>query len=837
MTFLPYHTASIFKPLLSILPKQLQPEIKFLHAHVNSLSNPSRSVLVHTATSNVGFFTALNDYVLAAARSRHHHSMLLSFWASIVGQTVSARLASTKSGRQNVQEQREDELLVQILPLLSEVLSMKKTPELTLGAYMIIIILVTRAQLSEDVLDGLVEAIVLSWTIDTLDAGLGCCAAVIERKENLRLPSRALKAALKVEGLGTHLVKVSKHQSIQAFASAFVASAIEDRQAGMSEHSVFETIQQFKASSIFDQDELLRLRTMVASQKPVNQKTSCLTTLDTIATILGPGDEEQLKDVQLLEVSEVSKSQADEPPAETNQSISGVDFSCLPEEISDTTMLSLYATELFDQVAQVYNYAYRSSSTRAMFSNLGLWNNQQHNMQLLLLSFYARFWTSSSSHAARRSALQDAKDTLHSLDLMDWASAWQLLAPYCMIALLDRDRSVRRTAADLVLALCELDGSGNDRLQASDTWRMYGQKAPESPGDIEALSRFMNRIVRLEIESCIIDPSHLESVFRHAFSKNKNQPEHIQASLRSVQRAGLYTTLIYHIRETPTAIAKLRLLTLCNSIDKVNGQLRSEIMIDCLRHWIDEESSLTQICNHDKLGMTDLDDQFAHIVQANDNDALDLLLSMTGNARRKPPRTGVQHAAFQRFRTLWPAFRSSSKLKVASCLMESASSGEQGFDEEGTASEASDVLRSLALTKDIFTALLNESTEKVQSSGQDTTKRRKTNDSKAVESRSTVKANVILGRLHLALELVNVTDGAVDGQVFNALFNTLRTLQAYSARTNADLDYMELLVIAKLTNLLKAFDVSTMPHSQQELLATHSHFKNSRPRIRSSTSR
>ena len=106
LTFLPYHATPIFPTLLSILPTQLSPTLKFLHTYINQLASPPRSVLVYAATRNTGFFAALNRYVLTCARARVTYPILLSFWASVVAQAVNDMFDTSASGRKAIQIQR-----------------------------------------------------------------------------------------------------------------------------------------------------------------------------------------------------------------------------------------------------------------------------------------------------------------------------------------------------------------------------------------------------------------------------------------------------------------------------------------------------------------------------------------------------------------------------------------------------------------------------------------------------------------------------------------------------------------------------------------------------------
>ena len=216
LTFLPYHSTPIFVTLLSILPKQLPPTFKFLHPYINSLQSPPRNVISYTSTHNPAFFDAFNRYVLAVSHAGHHHPPLLSFWAGIAAQTVDGRISSSRSGRQNIQLQREEDLLVQLLPIINEALAIRSAPELILGAYMVVVILVSKSDLDDRTLDALMSAITQSWTMDTVNAGLRSLAVISNQKQDLRLPNLVVRNLLKLDHLCRGLESISKEQDLQS---------------------------------------------------------------------------------------------------------------------------------------------------------------------------------------------------------------------------------------------------------------------------------------------------------------------------------------------------------------------------------------------------------------------------------------------------------------------------------------------------------------------------------------------------------------------------------------------------------------------------------------------
>lgn len=73
-------------------------------------------------------------------------------------------LDSARSGRREAEKQKHEDILIRVLPLLSRAFEMRKVSELIVSCYMISVVLAQKASLTDDVLDGLMESVVTSWT-------------------------------------------------------------------------------------------------------------------------------------------------------------------------------------------------------------------------------------------------------------------------------------------------------------------------------------------------------------------------------------------------------------------------------------------------------------------------------------------------------------------------------------------------------------------------------------------------------------------------------------------------------------------------------------------------
>ncbi len=226
LTFLPYHASSIFSNLLAILPERRPPAFKFLQPYIESLTCPPRHVIVHTAGRNYEFFVAFNAYTLKVCRSQQQYSTLLSFWSSIVCEAVSAMLDRSRLGRLELQKQNQEDVLRRIMPFLAEGLAMRHSPDLRVGCYMVLTILSSKTDLSEELLTSVMELVVHKWDGVT-HAGLICLVVLVQHKQAGALPKKVFKALVGIEHLADDLVLLSQNYKVEKLVLGLVLGILK----------------------------------------------------------------------------------------------------------------------------------------------------------------------------------------------------------------------------------------------------------------------------------------------------------------------------------------------------------------------------------------------------------------------------------------------------------------------------------------------------------------------------------------------------------------------------------------------------------------------------------
>ena len=254
LTFLPYHTSSIFKTLLSILPEALPPTLRFLHPYIRPLASPPRHAIVYAASHVSQFLSDFNSYVLDLCRLGYQFPAICSFWATITTESVAAMLDQSRSGKPAVQKENRESLMLRILPILNEGLAMKNAPDLKIGCFMILTLLATKTPLSDNVLDAAMEAVVSKWSQATAP-GLICLATLAEQREVATLPRKVLKALLALESLFEDLKLLKTHYRIDSIALGILLGILARLEKTRNSHHV-DLMRSFLGSKLMKNSHL-----------------------------------------------------------------------------------------------------------------------------------------------------------------------------------------------------------------------------------------------------------------------------------------------------------------------------------------------------------------------------------------------------------------------------------------------------------------------------------------------------------------------------------------------------------------------------------------------------
>lgn len=826
LTFLPYHAQAIFPTLLSILPEQLPPVFRFLNPYVSAVQSPPRHAVVTAASNNPAFFTALSEYVLEAARTRYQSAMLLGFWASVTAQAVNGMVDATRSGRETIRKQKEEDVLLRVIPTLQKALGVK-VPELYLGSCMIMTILACKASLSEKVLNAMMEAVAAGWTEQTIEDGLTCLAVLAEEKQHLHLPRKVVRAVLhRDDSLNIILrigLKCRADRLLVGIAQGAITEIVENRdpQAAQMLTSTLESGVLPRGHTVLVLEAAMRaIVDLPAAGQADNGRKELLAALSTFGEedsgskiIALAAKKSQLDLAQLdanlalqLEVAPESEEESDEDVQMLDTSAPSdpsLDLTVLPKLPSkDSSFLDTNNQQLFDSYLAAFQQALLSDQDLEALLNLQSLQRTTCEKRPAVLTFFARVWTSSVPNSTRlkalnitRGLLQEMKQGEHSVDM-------QALVPYLIAGLADPVKSIRSAAASTCLALNSLYESKSGKGKAAEDVRVwskdifYGTDSSKiqrlSAGDAQ---KFMSEALVPILEDCLIDANYIIETLADSINATSTNAHAERKDLKASIRTSVYGFLASHLVATPVQDVKLRLASILSKIGKIAGTARAHIILPYAREYLTQTvstSSTTDIVALSRALISCLTHRSAEEVQ--------LLKALANGEFGSDTRIEL---GFARLRQLWSAMRETAQFELVDWLVD-LSLKANALEE--TQTEAVDALRNLSLPTQILVHLVERLPTVSELQGQPTSakKQRTSRVSDVTKSSNISKDNInaAIRRITLVLELVEQSKPERHSQLLKGLFYFLSELHHYKILLNSELVYLQGLIITGLLDVV-----------------------------------
>lgn len=828
--------------MLSILPKTLPPAFKFLAPYITSLSTPPRHAVLYAAVNNPGFFTSFNRYTIQTAAQGHHSASSLGFWASITAQAINGQLDSAQSGRADVRRQREEDLLLRVIPVLQETLRIKNVPELFLGSCMIITILVTKTQLEDKVLNGLMDAVAKSWGPQTLDDGLTCLSVIAEERQTLKIPRNTTRALLKAGTLHQRLSALSeRHQVGRLYSGLAVASLDEIAGPHMQEalhlveHSLNDdalSLPQKSAviaallsaslglenasdprsarehfSRIFSQlsqsPEALPLVQLEAARANLSIESLEMQLQISLQPTNVPALEEM--DVDLIE-------QANEGERESIDSV----LAALPRSLgSNYSFLASADQPPFDTFARAFLLVLQQKRSSTELFDVPALHSADALKSTTLLSFLARLCASSMPVAVRTAALRAATSKVKSSSAQ--AADYQGLVPFAIVTLTDNSDIVRRAAADLLLGISSTYHASSDKGKVSDSldiWgreHLYGERSKQTTWlTSQEAYKILSTAIVPTLEECVLDPAHLARVISAALnsgSSNQNShPSAASAELKASLRASLFTFMCSHAASIPLMNVRARLLSLLAHGGKAGSSGRAQVIIPSLRAWVSADlAARTASCALSHVQVSDVDNAYIGCLTSRTAEELGCLKSLANGEVGQ--QATLATAAIHRFKQLWSSMKPGAQNFTATFLLDLSLDTQTTEDAQARQSEAVDVLRHITLTTEVLSSLLDSVPNIAQMEDKPpATKRRRTSRSELAKSQNINVEDLheVIRRLTLVLELVEGSKPERHPELLKSLFHVLSELQQYKTQLGTSLVYLQQLVISCLLSIVES---------------------------------
>ncbi|KAL5326753.1 hypothetical protein ACEPPN_004442 [Leptodophora sp. 'Broadleaf-Isolate-01'] len=850
LTFLPYHTLPIFTTLLSILPERVPQEYKFLQPYIRSLTSPPRHTIVQIATNTIPFTSALNNYVLRICQARQNYQALLAFWAGVMTEAVAGMMDKSRSGRQGVQLQNEQEVILRLLPTLNEGLAMKRVPDLRVGCYMILSIMASKGGLDDKLLAAMMEAVVLGWTEETTVPGLVCLSILAQHRSAKQTLKRVTKELLKVPNLPNLLTELSKQRRVDKLANGFCVGLV-DRMRKTSEIAHLSTIRQLLEQELLSDAQAAVVvkalilvaheidTTSVSHQDMRSHLASLLVSLTQLSGHVGFVVRGVLGDTDIdmdeLELKLQTTLRSIEAPPSPSGDVVMKDASVNPagtpnlsallevlpkKSVNESTFLSHGSSHIYPDLCRAFIASASNAVDLDTFDEVPILRRETALEDTIYLSFYMRTWSGPYPVTARASALQ--MGTRCVLGCKVSTVDFQAVLPYAIAALGDPATKVRRAASELLVAISKAHPSvpeskkkstSKPRRWASDDLYGAGTNTEDLtwlPTDIVA--RLLSEIIVPGLEECILDRKHVESIFEKSLNsaRNSETPKKQDVGrLPQIARIAILNFLASHVIHTPLFSVKVQLLALLNQVRSIAGTTRTKALLPALQQWAElPATEASRLCEEEQIDVAQLDDQLLAIVAANDKEGLQYLANIV-SGEVASTRPAFLDAVFKRLRSIWSSLKGDTRLSTAQMLMDAAQSSSEDADEsrEPISAGSADLLRTTPLSTDILLSFLNQlPTAAMLADKPPATKRRRTSHGEVARTplQDSKQLTAAIKKVTFVLQLVDSSEAGKHPELLRGLFNVLAELQHFKAQVSSELAYLQGLVLGSLLAILKA---------------------------------
>ncbi|CAN8096645.1 unnamed protein product [Discula destructiva] len=837
--FLPYHAAPVFVTLMSILPAKIPQQYKFLDPYIRSLTSPPRAAIVQQAIHHLDILSAISTWTLDSCQAQQHYPGLISFWGGVMTEAVSGMLDHMRSGRKAIQRDNDQDLLQKLLPILGDALMMKKVPGLQIATYMIISVYAAKGDLDDTVLQEFMHQLVLGWSGETVRPGLVCLSILAQYRSVKQLSWRVAKLLTKVQDLEHLLLEVHKEHRVDKLANG-LALALIDRLSKKGDARGLSLVKTILATAMVNEKQasILFRSLLLAGNKITDDCDEDGTArrqlgLTIVALSQGPDEsgepfrkvieeaEFDIEDLELrLEASirpkkiikqeggdKVTDDDAEAALAEEMDLDAGLSRLSKHKKPPARTCLASDSDPIFDELCQLFISAASDKDDLLKLDEVSILERDSAPSDCFYFSFYMRIWLGPYPVLARARALEMAKNRLQQPDCAKLD--FQAVQPYCVAALSDPAKKVRRAASELLAVLQTNMTDAGSRKKSLPIWGSEGlYKKSQSLKWLtpEASRTLLEVVIVPALEEAIMHEDHITAALKEAIESSKSTTEkeaskkgHISSNIRE----SILVFMASHVVDTPLLNLKLRLLKALNQVQKVSKTSRTQLLLPLLRWWsaLDHDEAV-KLVSKESLDETKVDESFVDVVVPNDATGLECLFDIV-QSRTAQDRPGLVRSAFARIRKMWSSMKGKARHEAAQKLLVLSQT-------EGTVSEeATDLLRNVPLPTDILLTFLEALQDVAElASNPPSNKRRRTSSSdhqRVGELQHSPELAAALRKVTLVLQLVESSNPAEHPELLQSLFMVLSELQTFRTLMGSEMGFLQNLVLSSLLAMMPTY--------------------------------
>lgn len=752
-----------------------------------------------------------------------------------MAEAISGMLDSAKSGKREVERRNQEDILLRILPVLNDGFAIENVPELTIGCYMISVVLANKASLQDQVLDGLMETVVTTWTEDTLTAGMTCLSVLIQQKGDSSLPSRVIKAIIHlddaleiIQGLSTrypmsklllslvsgcvrNLHKQKKSTRLEFVRDLIERGTLDEKQTLAALESLLHGADDVHKESGTALDIRRQLSDIIErfnesdSLKPILQKALQSSGIDVSSLEISLQSVIETKTPLAIEDINMEDAEAESSDGEFTNAIES-----MPSRTNEVSYLSGESSNTFETLSRAFVLAVGSPKDQDRFKNLPILRRTMGMQEPLYLSFFVRIFSGTFPANVKAAALDETSSYLggNTSNYVDI----QAILPFLVVTLDDTSERVRRKAVALLAVIDRFlskgksdDGDGKYKPWGHNSIYGSGEQSKSlhwlSPRDAYKVA---HRVLLPGLEEYVLDASQVGITFENSLrglsASDEGDTKSAVPELKKSLRLAMFTFLCSHAVNCPIYAVKLRILNILNRVDKVSSVSRTKQLLPLLQAWQNlTEIETEQICKTEQISLPATEKQILCIVTPRDKDAVDTLLS-TVVSISESRRASFVEAVFHRLREIWASLKDDRQAVAADKLLQISLGLSTG--NEDLAGHCRNLLRVVNLSGDVlidFIQKIPESITGMEESAPPPKRRRTSQNNMVVMSmKSSEDLNLVVQKMTFILELVDGSKPENHPELVKGLFQSLAALHHFKSQVQSEMSYLLSLILGSL---------------------------------------
>lgn len=758
-------------------------------------------------------------------------------------------LDNTRSGRGSKERQNQQDVLLRILPFLNEALAIEKVPDLRIGCYMLMTILVSKSGLEDTVLVKMMEAVTAGWTHDTRTPALVCLSIMAQERRSTKLPRTVFKAIMSIDYVEDELLTLSLQCRVDRLTLGLMLGCIR-RLGKIQDTRGLRFVKRMLHCSILDESQIsnaveailgsaqdfdITLTNGTELQSQLADLLARLTDSEAISGITEKVVQGSSMDIENLEarlqivlsapdrsVVEPAKDDSiSNPPSKAKDETFEKAIASIPTRTAyEVSFLSCSKSYVFGSLSHAFIVSAMSPSNLKIFTELPVLRKGLALSEPLYFTFFVRIWCGQYPVLARTAALQVVSEYFSKTD--NSTVDVQALLSYILVALADSSAKVRRAASELLLQLGRLYKTLLEK--ESNEIKVWGVEDIHGQGEeaksiswlsVKSTATIIDKIFLPGLEEFVLDREHISRSLEHALGKSTHTghpgSKAASAEVKKSLRVAFLMFLGGHIITTPLYAVKLRLLRVLERVEKVGTSSRTKALLPLLHSWVStNDIDVGERCKAEGIDRAEMDRAIVAVVLPSDRDGVHMLQSIM---KREAGTTSLSliKAANERISTIWPRIRADMQPACVETLFALSLDSSTDSTSHQIQNLAMDTLRSIQLPTNILVTMVDNlptAASFARDRPRPTKRRRMSNgQTAAVNLHGTKELTAALQKITFVLELVESSRPEKHPELMPSLFRILAELPLLRSQVESELAYLQNLILGSLLALVGSFKV------------------------------